>query len=555
MRVMINRRFIYLLLTLFIVLCSIETYAFDSNAGGIADKELEESLLGLGAKSRKTIKRSIKNIEALGDSILALPALEALLERRLKVDDKNHRIFILDETGTSARDVIAGNIVSVEGLKLRTPMINNYIRRLLRLVIAQLKLSSPNIKDRLFAVEELLKHPREEFRETLSKALNNETDSRVADSLSLLMALIDLNCDDSERRVEAISIIGESGSIDFKSELQALLEKNDDGSYVEPNEEVRKIARKTIKGIENKQLFINQVGNLFYGISLGSVLLLAAMGLAITFGLMGVINMAHGEMLMLGAYSTYVIQNLFNTYLPSLFDWYLLAAIPTAFAVSCLVGMVLERSVIRYLYGRPLETLLATWGISLVLIQTVRSIFGAQNVEVANPSWLSGGIELLQGVVLPYSRLAIIVFVVFVVTLVWTLFQRTRLGLNARAVIQNRPMAACMGIATSRVDMWTFGLGSGVAGLGGVALSQIGNVGPELGQLYIIDSFMVVVLGGVGKIAGTVAGAMGLGIINKFLEPVSGAVLGKIIVLLLIILFIQKRPQGIFALKGRTVDN
>lgn len=555
MRVMINRRFIYLLLTLFIVLCSIETYAFDSNAGGIAGKELEESLLGLGAKSRKTIKRSIKNIEALGDSILALPALEALLERRLKVDDKNHRIFILDETGTSARDVIAGNIVSVEGLKLRTPMINNYIRRLLRLVIAQLKLSSPDIKDRLFAVEELLKHPREEFRETLSKALNNETDSRVADSLSLLMALIDLNCDDSERRVEAISIIGESGSIDFKSELQALLEKNDDGSYVEPNEEVRKVARKTIKGIENKQFFINQVGNLFYGISLGSVLLLAAMGLAITFGLMGVINMAHGEMLMLGAYSTYVIQNLFNTYLPSLFDWYLLAAIPTAFAVSCLVGMVLERSVIRYLYGRPLETLLATWGISLVLIQTVRSIFGAQNVEVANPSWLSGGIELLQGVVLPYSRLAIIVFVVFVVTLVWALFQRTRLGLNARAVIQNRPMAACMGIATSRVDMWTFGLGSGVAGLGGVALSQIGNVGPELGQLYIIDSFMVVVLGGVGKIAGTVAGAMGLGIINKFLEPVSGAVLGKIIVLLLIILFIQKRPQGIFALKGRTVDN
>ncbi len=555
MRVMINRQFIYLLLTLLIVLCSIETYAFDSNAGGITGKELEESLLGLGAKNRKTIKRSIKNIEALGDSILALPALEALLERRLKADDKNHRILILDETGTSARDVIAGNIVPVEGLKLRTPMINNYIRRLLRLVIAQLKLSSPNINDRLLAVEELLKHPREEFRETVSKALSNETDSRVADSLSLLMALIDLNCDDSERRVEAISIIGASGSIDFKSELQELLEKNDDGSYVEPNEEVRKVARKTIKGIENKQLFINQVGNLFYGISLGSVLLLAAMGLAITFGLMGVINMAHGEMLMLGAYSTYVIQNLFNAYLPSLFDWYLLAAIPTAFAVSCLVGMVLERSVIRYLYGRPLETLLATWGISLVLIQTVRSIFGAQNVEVANPSWLSGGIELLQGVVLPYSRLAIIVFVVFVVTLVWALFQRTRLGLNARAVIQNRPMAACMGIATSRVDMWTFGLGSGVAGLGGVALSQIGNVGPELGQLYIIDSFMVVVLGGVGKIAGTVAGAMGLGIVNKFLEPVSGAVLGKIIVLLLIILFIQKRPQGIFALKGRTVDN
>ena len=274
---------------------------------------------------------------------------------------------------------------------------------------------------------------------------------------------------------------------------------------------------------------------------------MAALGLAITFGLMGVINMAHGEMLMLGAYATYVMQRLFQGYAPEAFEWYLLAAIPTAFVTCAAIGVLLERSVIRFLYGRPLETLLATWGISLLLIQSVRLFFGAQNVEVANPAWLSGGVEVLYGVVLPYSRLAIIAFVVLVVALMWLLLQRTNLGLHVRAVTQNRPMASCMGIATSRVDMWTFGLGSGLAGLGGVALSQIGNVGPELGQSYIIDSFMVVVLGGVGNIAGTVLGGLGLGLINKFLEPVAGAVLGKIGVLIFIVLFIQRRPQGLFA--------
>ena len=258
---------------------------------------------------------------------------------------------------------------------------------------------------------------------------------------------------------------------------------------------------------------------------------------------------------MIGAYSTFVIQNLFQEYLPSLFDWYLIAAIPTAFIVSGVVGIIMERSVIRHLYGRPLETLLATWGISLVLIQTVRLIFGAQNVEVANPSYLSGGIQAFNGVVLPFNRIAIIIFVLFVVILVWTLLQKSSLGLQVRAVTQNRGMASCVGISTRKIDMYTFGLGSGVAGLGGVALSQIGNVGPELGQLYIVDSFMVVVLGGVGKIAGTVAGAMGLGVLNKFLEPVAGAVLGKIFVLVLIIIVIQKRPQGLFALKGRMVDD
>jgi len=269
---------------------------------------------------------------------------------------------------------------------------------------------------------------------------------------------------------------------------------------------------------------------------------------------MGVINMAHGEMMMIGAYTAFVVQNFFVAHFAAHFDWYVAVAIPAAFVVSGAVGVLMERSVIRHLYGRPLETLLATWGISLLLIQTVRLIFGAQNVTVANPGWLSGGVEILPQVVLTYSRLAVIAFSVVVMLFVWFLMNKTRLGLEVRAVTQNRAMAAAMGISTRRVDMWTFGVGSGVAGLGGVALSQLGNVGPELGQGYIVDSFMVVVLGGVGQLAGSVMAAFGLGIANKILEPQIGAVLGKILILALIILFIQKRPQGLFALKGRVID-
>jgi urea transport system permease protein len=264
--------------------------------------------------------------------------------------------------------------------------------------------------------------------------------------------------------------------------------------------------------------------------------------------------MAHGEMLMLGAYTTWLMQNLFRSQWPAAFDYYLLAALPAAFAVTAVVGMLLERLVIRHLYGRPLETLLATWGISLMLMQAVRVAFGAQNVEVANPSWLSGGIALSTTLTLPYNRLAIIAFVAAVLVLTWLLLNRTRLGLFVRAVTQNRRMADSVGVPTGRVDMLAFGLGSGIAGLGGVALSQIGNVGPDLGQSYIIDSFMVVVLGGVGQLAGTVAGALGLGMLAKVIEPSLGAVLAKILILVFIILFIQKRPQGLFALKGRVLD-
>jgi urea transport system permease protein len=323
---------------------------------------------------------------------------------------------------------------------------------------------------------------------------------------------------------------------------------------MEADASLRAAVATTLAAIERRATRNDIIANLFYGVSLGSVLLLAALGLAITFGLMGIINMAHGELLMIGAYTTYLTQSLFRHYWPGAADWYLMAALPAAFLVAFAVGVALERSVIRWLYGNPLETLLATWGISLMLQQAVRTIFGAQNVEVANPAWMSGGVTVLGSLVLPFNRIAIIGFAALVVIAVWLVLNKTRLGLFVRAVMQNRRMADCVGVPTGRIDMLTFGLGSGIAGLGGVALSQLGNVGPDLGQAYIVDSFMVVVLGGVGQLAGTVLGALGLGEINKFLEPVAGAVMAKICILVVIIIFIQRRPQGLFALKGRAVD-
>jgi urea transport system permease protein len=297
------------------------------------------------------------------------------------------------------------------------------------------------------------------------------------------------------------------------------------------------------------------VEHLYQGISLGSVLLLAAMGLAITFGVMGVINMAHGEMVMLGAYTTFVIQEGFRAAAPELFGWSLAVALPAAFLVSALVGVAMERGCIRFLYGRPLETLLATWGISLILQQTVRSIFGPTNREVGSPEWMQGAMESVAGITLTYNRLYIILFSFCVLGAVLLVLKKTAFGLQMRAVTQNREMARAMGIPTGRVDAMTFGLGSGIAGIAGVALSQIDNVSPNLGQVYIVDSFMVVVFGGVGNLWGAFAGAMSLGVVNKLLEPWAGAVLGKILVLVAIILFIQKRPRGLFALRGRAVES
>ncbi|MEO8164207.1 MAG: urea ABC transporter permease subunit UrtB [Betaproteobacteria bacterium] len=432
-------------------------------------------------------------------------------------------------------------------------VINNRLRGTLAAAVGALKLLSPDRDTRLASARAIESTTQTVVLPLIAKALARETDPVIKSSLEQTRASLTLPSTDPAVRLAAVQTLGETSQARFKAVLEGLLEKDSAGAFMEPDESVRLAAKRSIDAIQGRLVISDYVGRLFTGLSLGSILLLVALGLAITYGLLGVINMAHGEMLMIGAYATFVTQQLFKTYAPGLFDWYLVAAIPVAFLAAAVVGMALERTVIRWLYGRPLETLLATWGISLFLIQLVRQIFGAQNAEVANPSWMSGGITL-PNLVLPYNRIVIIGFSMFVLLLVWVILKRTRLGLFVRAVTQNRAMASCVGVPTARIDLMAFGLGSGIAGLAGVALSQIGNVGPDMGQGYIIDSFMVVVTGGVGQLAGTVYAALGLGVLSKFLEPHIGAVLTKILVLVLIIAFIQKRPQGMFALKGRTVE-
>ncbi|MFP3516019.1 urea ABC transporter permease subunit UrtB [Pseudomonas sp. SIMBA_077] len=438
--------------------------------------------------------------------------------------------------------------ITVDG-DVKTLRLNNRLRGLVETALASHQLLAADPKLRLGAAQQLQKSAKPAQLKFLDQQLAAETDSDVRAALSLALANLQLVAPDPAVRLSAVRLLGETGEPLARTRLENLLQPD-----VETDQTVRTAAETSLAQVKRKLLIGDLLGQAFSGLSLGSILLLAALGLAITFGLLGVINMAHGEMLMLGAYSTYCVQLLFQRFAPGAIEFYPLLALPVAFFVTAAIGMVLERTIIRHLYGRPLETLLATWGISLILIQLVRMLFGAQNVEVANPAWLSGGLQVLPNLVLPYNRLVIIVFALAVVVLTWLLLNKTRLGLNVRAVTQNRNMAACCGVPTGRVDMLAFGLGSGIAGLGGVALSQIGNVGPDLGQGYIIDSFLVVVLGGVGQLAGTVYAGFGLGIANKILEPQIGAVLGKILILGLIILFIQKRPQGLFALKGRVID-
>ena len=511
--------------------------------------QLSEDLAGLASTDASVVSAAIVKAANRADA-RALPALQALDAGTLRFDQLK-QLLIKSESGAFS-DALTGAAATPQG-KLEEPASDNEVRRALSPALASLSLSAPSAAVRLKAARDLGR-PSDEIVPILRQVLAKEPDADVKNALSLALAPADMVSDKPTDRVRALEAIRVAADATFKSDVEHLTSKGPDGKYFEQDAGVRAAAQAAISSIETRQFLINSVGNTFYGLSLGSVLILCALGLAITFGLMGVINMAHGEMMMIGAYTSFVVQNFFIAHLPAHLDWYVAFAVPIAFVVSGSVGVLMERTVIRHLYGRPLETLLATWGISLLLIQTVRLIFGAQNVTVAKPSWLSGGVEILPQVVLTYSRLAVIGFSVVVVLFVWALMQKTRLGLEVRAVTQNRNMAAAMGISTSRVDIWTFGIGSGVAGLGGVALSQLGNVGPELGQGYIIDSFMIVVLGGVGKLAGTIAGGLGLGLVNKYLEPVAGAVLGKIFILGFIIVFIQRRPQGIFALKGRAAE-
>lgn len=426
---------------------------------------------------------------------------------------------------------------------------NNRLRGLVASALSAHQLVSPDDAVRLQAAQALQTSAQADQLPFLSQRLATEKNDAVHQALGIAVAGLQLTDSRPAQRLQAVKLLGEASDPQVQASLYRLTQPEN-----EPDAAVRDAAADSLKQIQQRLKWGEWLGLAFSGLSLGSILLLAALGLAITYGLLGVINMAHGEMLMLGAYATWLVQDVFARYAPDWLALYPLAALPVAFAITAVMGMLLERTIIRHLYGRPLETLLATWGISLMLIQLVRVIFGTQNLEVANPAWLSGGWNVLPNLVLPYNRIAVIIFVAGVLALTWLLLNKTRLGMNVRAVTQNRRMADCCGVPTGRVDMLAFGLGSGIAGLGGVALSQLGNVGPELGQGYIIDSFLVVVTGGVGQLAGTVVAALGLGVLNKFLEPQLGAVLGKIAILVMIVLFIQKRPQGLFAFKGRVID-
>jgi urea transport system permease protein len=508
-----------------------------------AAQSLAEDLRALGSTDPEAVKQAITALGDRGDAA-ALPALEALMDDRLRAG-ADGTVYVRDSKRDALVDPLTGAVATAAG-KLRALETDNETRRLLGPALARLRLSAADPAVRLTAAEELASGGDEQTLPLMRAAMSKEKDGKVRAALSLAVARHDLQSPDADLRLAAVEVLRQTGNLAVKTDMESLLRPEG-----EKDPRVRKAAAAALSSIHSREVIVSGVGSVLYGLSLASVFLFAALGLAITFGVMGVINMAHGEMLTIGAYSTYVVQGIFQRHFPSLFALYPIVAIPVAFVAATATGVLLERTVIRHLYGRPLETLLATWGISLALIQTIRLIFGAANVAVANPSWLAGGTEVVSGITVPYNRIAVILFVIGAAAFVWFLLQRTRLGLQVRAVTQNRSMAACLGVSTKRIDMWTFGLGSGIAGLGGVALSQIGNVGPELGQGYILDSFMVVVLGGVGRIAGTIGAALGLGIVQKFLEPVSGAVLGKIAVLVVIILFIQRRPQGMFPVKGR----
>jgi urea transport system permease protein len=508
-------------------------------ASGAVRALTAEQAVAIAAGETDARVEALRRAMAQGDAKLA-PLVKALADDAVKLS--GGRAYVLRDG--RAFDAVTGAEAMLPA-DAEDAVSNNRMRRALEAALAALSLLSPDHAARARAIDELKEQADPALLALVDKAVVAEADPGLKEQLVLLRSSLLVQHPDAAKRLQAARELAASGQPATRALLLQRLGVEEDAG-------VRAALQASADAVAVRLAWGERLGVLFAGLSLGSILLLVALGLAITYGLMGVINMAHGELMMIGAYAAYVTQNLFRTYAPEAFGWYLVAAIPASFLAAALVGALMERSVIRWLYGRPLETLLATWGISLILMQAVRSLFGAQNVLVENPAWMSGGIAVLPNLTLPYNRLAILVFAALVLCGVALLIARTRLGLFIRGVTQNRPMAACTGVDTSRVDTLAFALGAGLAGLAGCALSQVGNVGPDLGQSYIVDSFMVVVLGGVGQLAGTVVAALGLGVLNKLLEGWAGAVLAKIMVLVLIVVFIQKRPQGLFALKGRS---
>ena len=506
----------------------------------------EEALAKFAANSYGDTDAAVTAVAASGNP-LAAQVIEALQDGRLLFSAADKKVYI-KKVPAGLVDAATGQAVAgAEPAGLSPVRVNNRVRRAIEAAIGNLTLLSPDPAKRYEAAKAVFKSKDASMLATLETAIGKEPDARVKKVLEEARAAIVVGKSDAKEadRLAAIALLRDRGDQDARSAIASV-------SGDQPAN-VQKAVADALVTIDNRLAVWGVAQNLWYGLSLGSVLLLAAIGLAITFGVMGVINMAHGEMVMLGAYTTFVVQEVIRTSMPGLFDYSLAIAIPLAFLVAALVGMAIERGVIRFLYGRPLETLLATWGISLILQQAVRTSFGPTNREVGAPNFMSGAFEL-GALTITWNRLWIIVFAAIIFVGLLAALRYTELGLQMRAVTQNRRMASSMAINTGRIDALTFALGSGIAGLAGVALSQIDNVSPNLGQSYIIDSFLVVVFGGVGNLWGTLVGAMSLGVANKFLEPYAGAVLGKIVLLVVVILFIQKRPRGLFALKGRAVE-
>jgi urea transport system permease protein len=487
----------------------------------------------------------------------ARSVLTAFLEDRLYWRNSDQKVFLVksDDDSLASLELVdpvslkdAGTVGRDQLTKIGT---NNRLRRMLKTSIARFDLSNADAGVRLAAVQEGSRSLDEPTIALLRQRATVETDRRVKAEIDTVLALVTLDGNDRQARLGAIAVLARRLRPEVRNRLASLRQQNGDGGFVEGDEEVRRAADDAVKRIDQARAIYSGVETLFFGLSLGSVLVLVAIGLAITFGVMGVINMAHGELMMLGAYTTYVTQLL----MPNHIGISILVAIPSAFIVAGLAGVVLERMIIRFLYGRPLETLLATFGVSLALQQLVRSVFSANNRSVETPAWLSGTWQINEALALTYNRVYIVIFTLIVFAILLAVLKRTTLGLDIRAVSQNRAMAQAMGIRTEWVDALTFGLGAGIAGVAGVALSQLTNVGPNLGQAYIIDSFMVVVFGGVGNLWGTLIGGTAMGIINKLLEPFAGAVLAKIVVLVGLILFIQRRPRGLFPQTGRAAES
>jgi urea transport system permease protein len=517
-----------------------------------ADAQFAQTVGELATTNFKTKQTVVTKLTALGHAHTR-PVLSSMLDGTLYFRKEDKQVFITteDADALTLTDPVTmqssgtGNLA--EFSKITT---NNPLRKQLKGALASFGLGDPNPAVRLAAVTEMLRSLDEEGAAILREHLANEADEDVLGAMSIGLAMADLENEEAQVRLSAVETLKSDLSPEVFNRLITLTQKNGTDSFVEPDAAVRAAATTAVKSIKSWRNFYAAIETLFFGLSLGSVLVLAAIGLAITFGVMGVINMAHGELIMLGAYTTYVIQLLMPQYIGAS----VLVAIPVAFLVAGAVGVLIERGVVRFLYGRPLETLLATFGVSLVLQQIVRDVFTANNRPVETPAWMAGSMQINEALSITYNRLYVVIFMLIVFSILLLVLKKTTLGLKVRAVAQNRSMAKAMGVRTQWVDALTFGLGSGIAGVAGVALSQLTNVGPNLGQAYIIDSFMVVVFGGVGNLWGTLIGGMSLGVVNQVLEPHAGAVLAKILVLVALILFIQRRPRGLFPQKGRAAE-